>query len=85
MPPFLQKAGPAAKFKVCVLPEICPQLCGSWEPSSCAEGAGMPSGSRLPKAWAGAECLFVYLGEFWPYSHHTIAGSGLKCKGNDML
>lgn len=45
----------------------------------------MSSGSRLPKARAGAKCLFVYLREFWPYSHHTIAWGSLKCKGNDML
>lgn len=45
----------------------------------------MSSGGRLPEAWAGAECLFVYLGEFWPYSHHAIASGSLKCEDNDML
>lgn len=29
--------------------------------------------------------VFVYLGEFWPCSHHIIPSSNLKCKDNDML
>lgn len=72
---FLQKAGLTAKSQVCKV----------FKPSSRAEGAGMSSGGRLPEAWAGAECLFVYLGEFWPYSHHAIASGSLKCEDNDML
>lgn len=45
----------------------------------------MSSGSRLPEAQAGVECLFVNLGEFWLYSHHIIANGNLKCKDNNML
>lgn len=63
MPLFLQRAGPVVKFQMCVLLEICPELCGSWELSSCAKGGRMSSGSRLPKAQTGAKCLYI-LGNF---------------------
>lgn len=83
--PSFKRAGQTAKFEVCVLPEICSELCGSWQHSSWAEGARMSSGSRLPEAWAQAKCLFVHLQEFWLYSHYSITSGSLNCKNNDML
>lgn len=60
--PLFSKAKQAARFQVCVLVEICPELYDCKD--SYAEKDAMPSGSRLPKAQADTKCLFVYLREF---------------------
>lgn len=79
------KTKQTARFQVCELVEICQSELGDHSDCSCAEKSGMSSGSRLPKAQADTECLFVYLGEVWPRSHYFIAGSLLKYKDNDMF